>query len=674
MTMNQYDKFLIGKKQLLSIAEDTSEVLSAIDQTKLLENIDQLKSRLGRDTFKVMILGEFKRGKSTFINSLLGEEILPAFATPCTAVINEIKFAEEKSAVLHFRDDVKPEDVLIYTDEVKAHVNTFSSGGQVPPLQIDINDLEDYVTIPFEAEDERAALAQSPYTHAEIYWPLELCQNGVELIDSPGLNEHSTRTAVTSDYLNKVDAVVFVMSGTAMASKSELDVIRTQVRPSGHEHLFFVINRFDEIRERERPRVMKHAYSKLSPLTKLEQDGIFFTSAFHALQGRLNNDLSKVEESGVPKFEEVLASYLVNDRFKIKMFRPLVELSKAVSEAKLTVPMLESNLMNGLASLESKYLDIKPILERAEGDINQVSLKIRRAREKLRNNVERIVSERQRSLYHIVLEQGKYLVVETDFTFFGNKKELVREITEEVVGEISQHIESDQEDWNEKYLSPLIEQGLSELENTIDEDISSILDQVNKANSVFNRDVTIESEDTSALEKVLAGAGGFIIGGVGSAFIGGTFGFKEMARSILPQIGIIVGLSLVGLTNPFILIPALLTGGFIQGVLKGDMLKNKIRDKVVQKIADDFRSNANQVGTEVAHEVFEKTEVIETEIRSNLELEVQKIREKYESSKSILQAGQSETDEKIQILKGQSIKLESLSQRIMQAQMELINS
>ena len=43
-----------------------------------------------------MVLGEFKRGKSTFINALLGEEILPAYAVPCTAIINEIKYADVK--------------------------------------------------------------------------------------------------------------------------------------------------------------------------------------------------------------------------------------------------------------------------------------------------------------------------------------------------------------------------------------------------------------------------------------------------------------------------------------------------------------------------------------------------------------------------------------------------
>jgi len=47
----------------------------------------------------------------------------------------------------------------------------------------------------------------NPYEKVEIFWPVELCRNGVEVIDSPGLNEHTTREQITMDYLSIVDAV-----------------------------------------------------------------------------------------------------------------------------------------------------------------------------------------------------------------------------------------------------------------------------------------------------------------------------------------------------------------------------------------------------------------------------------------------------------------------------------
>src|SRR5262249_40396692 len=93
-----------------------------------------------------------------------------------------------------------------------------ASGGTVPPMQISVDQLEEFVVIPDPTRDPAKSVAESPYDRVELFWPLPLCQNGVEIIDSPGLNEHGIRTKVTVDYLGSVDAIVFVMSCSALAS------------------------------------------------------------------------------------------------------------------------------------------------------------------------------------------------------------------------------------------------------------------------------------------------------------------------------------------------------------------------------------------------------------------------------------------------------------------------
>ncbi len=68
----------------------------------MISNFKEYKKNRN-DTFKIMVTGTFGNGKSTLINALLGEEILPAYAQPCTAIINEVKYGTEKKAVLYFR-------------------------------------------------------------------------------------------------------------------------------------------------------------------------------------------------------------------------------------------------------------------------------------------------------------------------------------------------------------------------------------------------------------------------------------------------------------------------------------------------------------------------------------------------------------------------------------------
>ena len=98
------DGFADKRNKLIEIYNGASKLLGDLELNDELAATSADETELKRESFKVLVVGEIKRGKSTFINALLGEEVLPAFATPCTAVINEIKYSETKRAVLHFNE------------------------------------------------------------------------------------------------------------------------------------------------------------------------------------------------------------------------------------------------------------------------------------------------------------------------------------------------------------------------------------------------------------------------------------------------------------------------------------------------------------------------------------------------------------------------------------------
>ncbi len=72
-------------------------------------------------------------------------------------------------------------------------------------MSIPYDKIEDYVVIPM-GKNPKDMLLESPYERVELFWPLELLKNGIEIIDSPGLNEHATRTKVTMDFISRADA------------------------------------------------------------------------------------------------------------------------------------------------------------------------------------------------------------------------------------------------------------------------------------------------------------------------------------------------------------------------------------------------------------------------------------------------------------------------------------
>lgn len=83
--------FVQNREQIVKICDQIISVCQLTGQKEKTKTLEQFKSQIADEHFRVMVLGSFKRGKSTFINALLGDKVLPQAATPCTAVINEVK-------------------------------------------------------------------------------------------------------------------------------------------------------------------------------------------------------------------------------------------------------------------------------------------------------------------------------------------------------------------------------------------------------------------------------------------------------------------------------------------------------------------------------------------------------------------------------------------------------
>src|SRR5207237_4298367 len=119
-----------------------------------------------------------------------------------------------------------------------------------------------------------------------------------------------------------------------------------------------------------------------------------------------------------------------------------------------------------------------------------------------------------------------------------------------------------------KTFEPLLTQLVNTLASQLDERTRRFanglervrMDMAADAPVVISKEVA-RQDKISIGERVLAAAGGLLVGDVATATIGATFGFNEMLKSIIPQLAItVVTVALVG-WNPFILIPAMLFGG-----------------------------------------------------------------------------------------------------------------
>jgi hypothetical protein len=200
---------MIQLRELHKALNNESEV------AQISKVIDTLKTR----TFRVAVVGEFKRGKSSLINALLGSVILPADVTPATATINRITYGTDPLITVCYHDG---------TTE-----------------NIDIKSLPDYVTMLTPEGLQRA----SKIREAVVYYPTSFCQNHIELIDTPGLCDNEQMTRVTLNLLASVDAAIVVISALAPFSETEARFVADLIVSEKIRNLVFAVTYIDEVDE-----------------------------------------------------------------------------------------------------------------------------------------------------------------------------------------------------------------------------------------------------------------------------------------------------------------------------------------------------------------------------------------------------------------------------------------
>ena len=280
---------LVQIRSILSYYDTQDDLLTEINNT-----ITKIKSK----TYNVAVMGEFKRGKSSLINALLGLNVLPSDVTPTTATINRITFGTEPKATIYFIDGRKSD--------------------------ITISELQDYVTKLTET-NERTALS---IREAVIHFPTVICQNHVDIIDTPGLNDDEAMTRTTIGILDNVDAVIVTVSALFPYSETEKNFVARLIGNSGIRNILFVVTFIDQIDEEELPKLLRGIKTRICTMTKeelkaryagqphilekgdelLDENNLrfFCVSAAQALKSFTGNDRHLLKRSRFPEFKEEL--------------------------------------------------------------------------------------------------------------------------------------------------------------------------------------------------------------------------------------------------------------------------------------------------------------------------------------------------------------------------------
>jgi small GTP-binding protein len=271
--LENYEKAKDGLAAALeALAEIAGQVGMKTAQKDLIET-RLPKLRDGR--FNLVVLGEFNHGKSTFVNALLGAEVLPAGITPTTAAINHVIWAQKPKAraVLHDGREV----------------------ALVP------KDLPAWITV----EGGRAAETR----FVEVGYPAKILENNVTLVDTPGVNDlNEQRAEVTYGYVPRADAVIFLLDAGQALKESERAFLASRVLERSRDRMIFVLGKIDLLNDDELTDVLAYVNEHLGRL--VDKPTVFPISARRHLAG-------DVVGSRLAPLTEHLSRFLGEERGRI---------------------------------------------------------------------------------------------------------------------------------------------------------------------------------------------------------------------------------------------------------------------------------------------------------------------------------------------------------------------
>lgn len=270
--------------------------------------IHEAAERLLAGRLTLAVLGEFKRGKSTLINSLLRAEVMPVGVIPMTSVPLSVRYGKRPRVLVDL--------------------------GGTSHLEVTLKELPAYATEVGNPGNRKGVAG------VQVEHPAHLLESGVILIDTPGIgSSHAHNTAAAYAILREADAAVFLLSVDSPASQAELDFL-AEVR-SHVSHLTFALNKVDLLSESELRQSVAFVRSVLAQAVGDQDPPLFPISA-------------RLRDQGFSDLERALDRFLVEDRGRFLLQRAHSVAERSLVQQRRGLAVQEAAMNLSAAELERR--------------------------------------------------------------------------------------------------------------------------------------------------------------------------------------------------------------------------------------------------------------------------------------------------------------------------------
>ncbi|KAL3851674.1 hypothetical protein ACJMK2_015401 [Sinanodonta woodiana] len=236
-------------------------------------NLKRRPEELRTNECTILVAGEIAAGKSSFINLMLGIDILPTSQLPCTATVCEIRRAGDRK------------EAIVYPKSGDS-----GKGQHLQPALIDLSSekgrktLKDLISQVDDNDD-------CNIDRVEIYYPFSVLEEGIVIVDTPGIGRGNLTAHYLQRYLKNSFGFIYVINSTNAGGvqKGRLQTLLRQVVNSAGvegfspESTMFVVNRWDQIGEQDKEILSREIWNKLQDVYPgLKEDQLFYVSITEA--------------------------------------------------------------------------------------------------------------------------------------------------------------------------------------------------------------------------------------------------------------------------------------------------------------------------------------------------------------------------------------------------------
>lgn len=425
---NEIKEYSEWRSKLSKTIQNMSSFLKANNVTDLRTHhqFENVLGQLADDNLSVAFVAEFSRGKSEMINTIFfgdyKKRILPSGSGRTTMCPTELMYdpnlpssirllpiesRKDKRALFELKKDTDlwkkipfdADDVESLTDAMHGMTdNKLVSKAYAKDLQFDLlEDENSKIGLPVNEFDE---VEIPSWRHAIINLPHPLLEQGLVILDTPGLNAIGAEPELTINQLATAHTVIFILSHDTGVTATDLALWEKHLggdseNSAKNQKKLVALNKIDALWDGIRSDaeiqheidVQIHSTSKT---LSLEKENIFPVSAQKGLVAKLSDDNELLERSGINKLEHAIADKLIPQKREIVVDRVRGTLGEIVESA-------ESVINNRLKDADEHIAELKQLSSKNMDVISHIMLKVQSEKASLETDMQRY--QALRSIY-----------------------------------------------------------------------------------------------------------------------------------------------------------------------------------------------------------------------------------------------------------------------------------